>query len=146
MQKIGTAILAIAVVCIGFTTEVRSEDYLIEEESTQSLELRGANSITVRCYCYSEILLRRSLRDPPMLKVTATLESVGYHGPSERPKGIEKSLMVFEVLSKGDEVVVESKERTHMHTAFLIKKLELVLPPGVELHTESIPFQELEGR
>lgn len=146
MPNIRFANILLGLVCLGLSTDVLSEHFRIEDEATQLLELGGVERITVRCYCYSEITLKRSLQGPSMLKFIGTLESVGYHGDSEPPKTIERSLMVFDVVAKGGGITIESREWTLMHTAFMIKRLEVVVPPGVELQTDSISFQDLEGR
>ncbi|MBL8297220.1 MAG: hypothetical protein JNN30_02625 [Rhodanobacteraceae bacterium] len=81
-----------------------------------------------------------------MLEIAATYDSVGYHGKQEKPERIEDTRMRFVTRRDGDALVLESRERSMMHHAFVLNRVDLALPDGVALQLELISSSALEGR
>jgi hypothetical protein len=80
------------------------------------------------------------------LDIEGTHSSQGYHGNQEKPRTVAPELLRFAEHRSDGEVLLESREYTYIHHAYLIDHLAVVVPPGQEVRFEPLAYQELEGR
>lgn len=143
-------VLLFALVAPGVCTRSHAapdnDDFSVTAQSQQQVAVDGVRQVVLRCYC----LWRRVVEVDglPQIEITSktTYSSVGYHGEQDKPKTISEAAMRFIQRRNGDTLILESRENTFIHHAFLLDDLEVRIPPGLPYTVEPFSRAQLEGR
>lgn len=123
-----------------------NNDFSITAQSQQQVALDGIRQVVLRCYCFRRRVVEVTGLPQIEIASTTTYDSVGYHGQQDKPKTIDDAALHFIERREGDTLILESRERTYMHHAFLLNDLEVRIPAGLPHTVEQITREQLEGR
>lgn len=137
------ALLALLSAC---APKPANDDFSITGNTVQRVALDGATQVIVRCHCVTRAVRTEAGANAVVLRIAANYSSVGYHGRQNKPTQIDDERMRFAASRDGDALVLESHERTMMHHAFIVSRVDVVVPDGIEVRFEPIDGSALEGR
>lgn len=123
-----------------------SDDFSVSGVTTQYISIDNTGPIIIRCYCQKRSITRHSENAKLTLVIAGTHSSVGYHGTQDKPDVIAPQLLRFAERREGNSLILESKEYTYIHHAFIIDDLQITAPAGIKVIVEPISYSTLEGR
>jgi hypothetical protein len=138
--------IACVALCLGGCARTRSDDFSVSRGLRQRVSSERTDTIVIRCYCPRREVVRSSRVSGVELDVDGTHSSQGYHGDQEKPRTVAPELLRFVERRSDGEILLESREYTYIHHAFLIDHLRVIVPAGQEVRFEPLAYQELEGR
>lgn len=121
-------------------------DFEMENSYNQVLELDGAKTVVLTCYCPNEIDIIESETERVELFTVGKYGSQGYHGEQEKPSKIPDAFLIFDTETVDDTLRLVSNEWTMMHHYFMIEEVKISLPKGVGFSVRRINGNDLEGR
>ena len=126
MKKIPLVLLVFAL------ASCRGTDYLIRGRAEQDINPQQAKFVVIKCDCEKGVIVKESKDDLIHLKIKAKQGSKGYHGRQpNRPGKISKERMLFKTEFHNDTLKLLSQDHWFMHHFFLIDKLKVEMPKGV---------------
>jgi len=143
LSRLETApMIAALALCLGGCTD----DFSVSAGLRQHIASERADTVVVRCYCPSREVVRSSSVSGVELDVEGTHSSQGYHGEQEKPRTVAPELLRFVERRSDGEILLESREYTSIHHAFLIDRVRVIAPEGQEVRFEPLAYQDLEAR
>lgn len=123
-----------------------SDDFSVSGDLHQRVSVADSDVIVVRCYCPNREVIYSSNVSYVELHGVGTHSSKGYHGEQEKPRSVSPELLRFSERRTDGRLILESREYTYIHHAFLVDLLRLTAPVGQDVRFEPISPGELEGR
>ena len=123
-----------------------SDDFSVSGETTQTVEVDEDVSVTIRCFCENRKITRTSSEGFIVLIIRGTHGSVGYHGEQHKPESISPNLLEFVEKRSNANLVLESREYTYTHHAYIVDELEIIAPTDATIIVSPVSQNELEGR
>lgn len=137
------ALVSLSVVPVQAQTD---DDFSITGETVQRVALDRATRVVVRCFCVNRNVRTEAGTTDTVLRIAVDYGSVGYHGDQQKPRQIDDRRMQFASSRDGDTLVLESREWTMIHHAFVVRSVDVIVPEGVDVRFEPIDRNALEGR
>lgn len=123
-----------------------AENFDIRGTHQQSVQLGGANSIYIECYCPNRnVVISNSAKDIQLI-IEAKYSSVGYHGKQTIPTSIEPEQMQFQVNRSDKTLKLISLEWAFMHHLFEVEQLQAIAPEGIDVNFIDLSYDDLEDR
>ena len=123
-----------------------SDDFAVTGKITQSITIENDLPVVIRCYCENRTINKNPNENILELKITGTHASVGYHGEQEKPEFISPGLLRFVEKRNSEGLILESREYTYIHHAYIINSLQISAPAETEVRVMPLSLEELEGR
>jgi len=139
-------VATISSVLWGCTALGFSDDFSVSGETTQTIKVDEDVSVTIRCFCENRTITRTSSNSEIKLVIMGTHGSGGYHGEQYKPKSIAPGLLKFVEKRANRNLILESREYTYIHHAYIIDALEIIAPADTVINISPISRDELEGR
>lgn len=136
---------------IGFillltTGAVSAENFDISGIHQQSIQLDGANTINIECYCPIREVQTSNTENTIKLLIEARYSSVGYHGKQTIPTSIKPKQMQFQVDYSKNTLKLISQEWAFMHHLFEVEQLKVIAPDSISVNFIDLSYGDLEGR
>lgn len=136
---------------IGFilliiTGAVSAENFDISGTHHQSIQLDGANSINIECYCPIREVQTSNSGNTIRLSIEARYSSAGYHGKQTIPTSIKPEQMQFQVAYSKNTLKLISQEWAFMHHSLEIEQLKVIVPETISVNFIDLSYGDLEGR
>ncbi len=145
MRVSARAVIAIWLVTLAGCASYPVE-FTVKVTQRQRVPLSGATEVLVRCYCPKQVAITHSKSVDLVLDVAGTYGSGGYHGKQEKPKSMPRELLTFLVRNEGGRLILESKEFTYVHHAYLLSAATVTVPRDVVVRFEALSRDDLYDR